>query len=255
MSLSGAPERPLRITPDMLLGRRVDLERRLRPVPPLTLALIALLGLIFIAEIAAGALASPAAIVGAGALEASAVAAGQYWRLLSATFLHGGVDHLVGNLIALYVLGLLCEQAFGRQQFVVLWVLSGLAGSLLSVLTSPGPSVGASGAIFGLQGAAVVLVRRHRERLVLRDRRIGGVLAAWAVYAIVTGFLTPYIDNAAHIGGCLGGALLATRLHPVVVDPMSAEQAARVRRAVWVVVALLTYTAFGWLGATVARPR
>jgi len=253
--VSQEPERALRITPDMLLSRRVDLERRLRPAPPLTLVLIGLLALILIAQVATGALASPAAIVAAGALEASAVAAGQYWRLLSATFLHGGLDHLVGNLIALYILGLLCEHAFGRRQFFVLYVLSGLAGSLLSVLTCPGPSVGASGAIFGLQGAAVVLVRRHRERLLLRDRRIGVVLAAWAVYTIVIGFLTPYVDNAAHIGGGLGGALLAFRLHPVILDPMSPEQAARVRRWLWVVVALLAYTGLGWLGTTLGRPR
>jgi rhomboid protease GluP len=193
--------------------------------------------------------------VAAGALEASAVAAGQYWRLLSATFLHGGLDHLVGNLIALYILGLLCERAFGRHQFFVLYVLSGLAGSLLSVLGNPGPSVGASGAIFGLQGAAIVLVRRHRERLLLRDRRIGVVLAVWAVYAVVTGLLTPYVDNAAHIGGALGGALLAYRLYPVVLEPMSSEQAARVRRWLWAVAALLAYTALGWLLAAVGGPR
>jgi rhomboid protease GluP len=228
--VSRPEERPLRITPDMLLGRRVDLERRLHPAPPVTLALGGCLALIFIAEIAAGALASPAAIVAAGALEASAVVAGQYWRLLSATFLHGSLDHLVGNLIALYILGLLGERAFGRQQFFVLYVLSGLAGSLLSVLTTPGPSVGASGAIFGLQGAAIVLVRRHRGRLLLRDRRIGVVLAVWALYTIAAGFLTPYVDNAAHIGGALGGALVAGGLHPVILEPMSAEQATRTRR-------------------------
>ncbi len=244
-------ERPLRITPDMLLGRRVDLERRLRPAPPFTLTLIGLLALIYVIEVMAGALASPAAIVAAGALEATAVAAGQYWRLLSAPFLHGGLDHLVGNAVALYILGLLCERAFGRQQFLVLYVLSGLAGSILSVLSTAGPSVGASGAIFGLQGAAIVLVRRHRERILLRDRRIGVVLTVWAVYTIVTGFLTPYVDNAAHIGGALGGALLGLRLHPVILEPMSSEQAARVRRWLGGVAVLLAYTGIGWLAATV----
>ncbi len=239
----------------MLLGRRVDLERRLRPAPPVTLTLIGLLALIFGAELAVGALASPAAIVAAGALEAAAVAAGQYWRLLSATFLHGGLDHLAGNLIALYILGLLCERAFGRGQFLVLYILSGLAGSLLSVVGNPGPSVGASGAIFGLQGAAIVLVRRHRERLLLRDRRIGVVLAVWAVYAIVTGLLTPYVDNAAHIGGALAGALVASSLHPVILEPMSSEQRARVRRWLWAVAALLTYMALGWLLAAAGGPR
>ncbi len=239
----------------MLLSRRVDLERRLRPAPPVTLTLVGLLTLIFGGELTVGALASPAAIVAAGALEASAVAAGQYWRLLSATFLHGSPDHLIGNLIALYILGLLCERAFGGGQFFVLYVLSGLAGSLLSVLGNPGPSVGASGAIFMLQGAAIVLVRRHRERLLLRDRRIGVVLAVWAVYTIVTGLLTPYVDNAAHIGGALGGALVACGLHPVILAPMSSEQSARVRRWLWTVAALLAYTGIGWAATAVGVPR
>src|SRR2546428_13043043 len=110
-----------------------------------------------------------------GALARERVAAGEYWRLLAAPWLQGGVDHLVGNGIALFILGMLCEAAFGRAQFVVLYVLSGLAGSLVSLAVSVGPSVGASGAIFGLQGAAIVLFRLHRDRLLVRGRR-GGLL-------------------------------------------------------------------------------
>ena len=142
-----------------------------------------------------------------GALARERVAAGEYWRLLTAPWLHGGTEHLVGNGIALYILGMVCEAAFGRVQFVVLYVLSGLAGSIVSVLVSAGPSVGASGAIFGLQGAAIVLLRRERERLLVRDRRVGFVLLIWAIYTIAGGLTDPFIDNGAHIGGALGGAL------------------------------------------------
>src|SRR3989454_763595 len=166
--MTETPEPPLPITPDMLLSRRVDFERRMRRAPPVTLATIAVLVVVFMAEVAAGALASRRGIVAAGALVREGVAAGEYWRLLSATFLHGSVDHLVGNAIALYILGMVCEHAFGHGQFVILYVTSALAGSLVSLLTSPGPSVGASGAIFGLQGAAIVLFRAHRDRLLLR---------------------------------------------------------------------------------------
>src|SRR5206468_2273306 len=134
------------------------------------------------------------------------VAAGEYWRLLTAPWLHGGVDHLVGNGIALFILGMLCEAAFGRAQFVLLYVLSGLAGSLVSLAVSAGPSVGASGAIFGLQGAAIVLFRLHRDRLLVRDRRVGLVLLVWAIYSIVAGLMEPFIDNGAHIRGALAGA-------------------------------------------------
>lgn len=245
--MTGRPERPLRITPDMLLGRRVDFERRMRRAPPLTMGLMAMLAVIFAGEVADGALGSRQAIIAAGALEASRVAAGEYWRLVSATVLHGGVDHLVGNAVALYVLGMICEHAFGRAQYLVLYVLSGLGGSLLSLAVSPGPSVGASGAIFGLQAAAVVLFWRHRQRLLIRDRRIGIVLLAWALYAIVSGALTPYVDNGAHVGGALTGALIARSLHPVVIEPMPSTAADRARRWTWIVCILLAYTALGWL--------
>ncbi|PYN43352.1 MAG: hypothetical protein DMD95_14115 [Candidatus Rokuibacteriota bacterium] len=167
--MATAPEQPLRITPDMLLSRRIDFERRMRRLPPVTVVILVVLVVIFLAEVRVGALASREAIVAMGALERERVAAGEYWRLLTAPWLHGGVDHLVGNGIALFILGMLCEAAFGHAQFVLLYVLSGLAGSLVSLAVSVGPSVGASGAIFGLQGAAIMLFRLHRDRLLVRD--------------------------------------------------------------------------------------
>jgi rhomboid protease GluP len=245
--VSTFPEAPLRITPDMLLSRRVDFERRMSRVPPATLATLALLVVIFVAEIRMGALESRESIIAMGALARERVAAGEYWRLLTAPWLHGGTEHLVGNGIALYILGMVCEAAFGPAQFVVLYVLSGLAGSIVSVMVSAGPSVGASGAIFGLQGAAIVLLRRERERLLLRDRRVGFVLLIWAIYTIAGGLTDPFIDNGAHIGGALGGALIASRLHPVVLSPMPAERAAVVLRWLGLVVAVLAYAVVGWI--------
>ncbi len=245
--MSAVPEAPLRITSDMLLSRKVDFERRMGRVPPVTLATLVLLAAIFVVEIRLGALASKEAIIAMGALARERVAAGEYWRLLTAPWLHGGTEHLVGNGIALYILGMVCEAAFGRAQLVVLYVLSGLAGSLVSTLVSVGPSVGASGAIFGLQGAAIVLLRRERDRLLVRDRRVGFVLLIWAIYTIAGGLTDPFIDNGAHIGGALGGALIANRLHPVVLSPMPAERVAAVRRWLWLVVALLAYAVVGWL--------
>ena len=245
--MSAVPEAPLRITPDMLLSRKVDFERRMGRLPPVTLATLVLLAAIFVVEIRLGALASKEAIIAMGALARERVAAGEYWRLLTAPWLHGGTEHLVGNGIALYILAMVCEAAFGRAQLVVLYVLSGLAGSLVSVLVSAGPSVGASGAIFGLQGAAIVLLRRERDRLLVRDRRVGFVLLIWAIYTIAGGLTDPFIDNGAHIGGALGGALIALRLRPVVLSPMPAEEAAVVRRWLWLVIALGAYAIVGWL--------
>ncbi|MGH7345884.1 MAG: rhomboid family intramembrane serine protease [Candidatus Rokuibacteriota bacterium] len=245
--MSAVPEPPLRITPDMLLSRRVDFERRMGRVPPVTLATLVLLAAIFVAEVRMGALESRDTIIAMGALARERVAAGEPWRLLTAPWLHGGVEHLIGNGIALYILGMVCEAAFGRAQLVVLYVLSGLGGSLVSMLVTPGPSVGASGAIFGLQGAAIVLLRRQRDRLLVRDRRVGFVLLIWAIYAIAGGLTDPIIDNGAHIGGALTGALVASRLHPVVLTPMPAERAVGVRRWLGLVVVLLAYGVVGWI--------
>jgi membrane associated rhomboid family serine protease len=239
--------RAVRITPEMVLSRRVDFERRMRRFPPLTSLLIAVLAAVFAAEIVFEALDSAEAIVAAGALVRAEVERGQVWRLVTALFLHGGGDHLVSNAIGLFIVGMVCEHAFGRGQFFVLFMTSGVAGSLLSMALSPGPSVGASGAIFGLQGAAIVLLRRHRDRLLVRDRRLGLVLLIWAIYSIASGLLSAVVDNGAHIGGAIAGALLGRRLHPVVLEPMSPSSAARVRAWVSVWGAALVLSALGWV--------
>jgi rhomboid protease GluP len=243
------PERALRITPDMLLGRRLNFERRMRRFPPATLSILVVLGVVYGLEVSRGALASADALVRAGALTRAGVAAGEWWRLLSAVALHGSAEHLVGNAIALVVLGMICEHAFGRVQFVSLFVVSGLAGSLMSVVMGPGPSVGASGAIFGLQGAAIILFRRHRARLIMRARRIGIILLAWALYTIALGAVTPFVDNGAHIGGFIGGAAVAALLHPLVLDRPSDDVRLRIRRHAWVTALLIALAVLGWAAA------
>ncbi|HEU4565513.1 MAG TPA: rhomboid family intramembrane serine protease, partial [Gemmatimonadaceae bacterium] len=120
--------------------------------------------------------------------------------------------HLIGNAVALYVLGMACEHAGGAAVMAVVYLASALAGSAASVAMGPGPSVGASGAIFGVLGAVVVLLARNRERFHVRDKRIGGVLAVWAAITLLQGWLTPMVDNAAHLGGLAAGALAALAL-------------------------------------------
>ena len=75
----------------------------------------------------------------------------------------------------------------------------------------------------------------------------GSVLLIWAIYSIASGLTDPFIDNGAHIGGALGGALIATRLHPVVLSPLPPERATIVRRWVGLVVVLLAYAIVGWV--------
>jgi rhomboid protease GluP len=194
----------------------VDFERGMSYAPPGTLAIIALLVGVFVWQLGTGALQSQAGIVDAGALVRNRVLEGEYWRMLSATLLHGGGDHLIGNCLALYILGMAGEHALGAWRVLVLYVASGLAGSLASVLTGPGPSVGASGAICGLMGGVVVILYKYRRTYHVRDKEIGLVLAGWAAYTIVIGALDPQIDNWAHLGGLVGGAVVALGVRPKV---------------------------------------
>jgi rhomboid protease GluP len=195
---------------------RVDFERGMTYWPPATLALIVTLVAIFVWQVVDGGLRTQAGIVDAGALVRSRVLEGEYWRMLSATMLHGSAQHLFGNCVALYILGLAGEHALGSWRFLLLYVASGLAGSLASVLTGPGPSVGASGAIFGLMGGVVLILYRYRRVYHVRDKEIGFVLAGWGAYTILMGALDPQIDNWAHLGGLLCGALLAFGIQPRV---------------------------------------
>jgi rhomboid protease GluP len=215
----GGREEAVLITSE-LLDERVDFERGMTAAPWPTLVLILVQVGLFGLELARGALEDPARLVALGALESGRIRAGEFWRLWSATLLHGGVDHLVGNVLALYATGMACEHAFGRLQFAGLYVAAGLCGSAAGACFLPPdvPGVGASGAIFGLMGASAAVILRHRARLHLRDKRIGWVLAAWIAYTLVLGFATPFVDNFAHLGGLVAGVLASFVLHPRVLD-------------------------------------
>jgi rhomboid protease GluP len=222
-------DEPLAIDPSML-HPEVDFEKGIRVFPPVSVALMVACAAAFVAQVAGGALDSVDRLVEVGALDPASVARGEVWRLVSAMFLHGGADHLIGNLMMLVVLGMACEHAYGRGQFLALYVFAGVTGSLFS-LTAGRVSVGASGAIFGLGGAIVVFFWRHRHQLHLRDKRIGVVLGIWAAYQIALGALTPGVDNLAHLGGLLGGAALGLVLQPALLIGRAEAAAHPVARA------------------------
>jgi len=190
-------------------GGRLDFEDGMTYAPAATLCLILALTAVFAWEISTRALASREAIVAAGALVRARVLAGELWRLASAPFLHGGPDHLIGNCVSLYILGMACEHAVGARKMLTVFAAGAIGGSLLSLAMSPGPSVGASGAVFGVMGAVVVILHRHAETFVVRDKRIGVVIAAWAAYSLFLGAFQPMIDNGAHLGGLIAGAVAA----------------------------------------------
>ena len=131
---------------------------------------------------------------------------GEIWRLVTAMYLHGGLVHLALNSMALINLGPLIEGSFGSRKFFLIYTTTGIAGFIASTFVSPlSPSVGASGAIFGLLGFSIVY-GRYRAGSV--GRAVAEQLMPWVVFGVVMLFM-PRIDNAAHAGGLLTGALLA----------------------------------------------
>jgi membrane associated rhomboid family serine protease len=135
-----------------------------------------------------------------GVLWAPFVANGDYWRLLTAAFLHYGPFHLLLNMLGLYWFGSLLEQRLGSGRFLLIYVVSGLAGSAGALVLDPlKPTVGASGAIFGILGAGLVLERQ-------RDYVFGGSALGIIVANLVLTFAWPNISIGGHIGGLIGGA-------------------------------------------------
>ncbi len=218
--MSDGREEPLLITPEMLAGAGAprDFERGMRMLPPLTLLLIACNVAMFAWEIASGALGDKDTLVAAGALTRDGVLAGEWWRLISAPFLHASPEHLLGNCLVLYIVGLACEHALGFAHTAGVYFASALAGAGLSIAFRPGPSVGASGAIFGVLAAVVVVLVRYRRQFYVRDKRIAVVLAAWAAWQVLTGLASPFIDNFAHLGGIAGGALVTLSMKPRLLE-------------------------------------
>lgn len=135
------------------------------------------------------------------------VSHGQVWRLLTCAFLHGGLIHILCNMYALYALGPQVEILFGRVKYIIIYLLSAIGGSLLSYKFSPSSlSIGASGAIFGLFGAMVVFVLKYKDRI---PKKVLNNLFGVIILNLLIGFNLQGIDNFAHIGGLLVGALVA----------------------------------------------
>lgn len=138
---------------------------------------------------------------------------GQYWRMLTAMFLHAGALHLAVNLIALFQLGRYYELMFGTRRFLLVYFACGLAASLASTLWNAGPSVGASGAILGILGAFIFSIRRSpRWRLSPVGRSLVAQGSFWIVANLVITWTVPQIDKAGHVGGLLCGLLLGAIL-------------------------------------------
>ena len=136
-----------------------------------------------------------------------AVLSGEYWRLFTSMFMHASLLHIIFNMYALNIIGSQLESFFGKAKFLTIYIVSGITGGLLSILFSDYVSVGASGSIFGLLGALLYFGYHYRVYLenVIRSQIIPLIIMNLAI-----GFLFAGIDNAAHIGGLIGGILTAS---------------------------------------------
>jgi rhomboid protease GluP len=144
---------------------------------------------------------------------------GEWWRLGTAMFLHFGLVHLVVNMWALWDAGRLTERLYGSPRFVIIFIVSGLTGNLVSLIAQGDQAVsgGASGAIFGVYGALMVGLWTVRSRVhPVEHRWLFGGAVAFSLATLLLGLLIPGIDNAAHIGGLFSGALAGS----VLISPL-----------------------------------
>ena len=145
------------------------------------------------------------------------IAAGEYWRLVTPIFLHAGMLHVGVNAYSLYVLGPAIERPFGQARFLAIYMLSGIAGAIASFALTPNPSIGASGAIFGLAGGLIPFLFRNR-RIFGEDRAKRQLFAILRVIALnlVIGFVAAgLIDNWCHLGGLACGLAASWLMTPV----------------------------------------
>lgn len=137
----------------------------------------------------------------------------QYYRLFTCMFLHAGIIHLACNMYSLYFMGNLIEKIYGKIQFLIIYIISGIGCSLLSLAFLDNMftvSVGASGAIFGLFGAFLFFAIKERNRL---SKAVINNIAFVIIINLVLGASSARIDNYGHIGGLVTGIILSVMVY------------------------------------------
>jgi len=181
--------------------QRVQTLRSLHVDPTVTYVLIGICVLMFLGSGASLGSGGNTRVFNDLALWGPAVSDGDYWRLITAGFLHSGLLHIGFNMYILYWLGTMLEPSLGHARFLALYLASLLAGSFGALLLSPNEvTVGASGAVFGLMGAAFVMQRARG--IDPMQSGIGPVI----LFNLVLSFVIPNISIGGHIGGLVGGA-------------------------------------------------
>lgn len=206
------PEPPTSPAPQQLRPVRPGLAQVIRR-HPVTFSLIGVNLGVFVVQLLLTSLLGFDLVIALGAKENAAIAAGQYWRLLTPVFIHAGLAHLFVNMYSLYVIGPTGEEMFGHVRFLSFYLLAGFAGAIFSLAFNVSPSVGASGAIFGALGMLGAFWYVHRTtfgsvgNLQLRQ------IAMVAALNLLIG-LSPGIDFWAHLGGFVTGIALGLFFGP-----------------------------------------
>ena len=230
-----------------------DFPARLNAVSPdewLARALVGLMVLVFAVTV----------VLGGGLLQADArvhvalgsnfgpfTLEGQWWRLLTAQFLHFGLIHIAFNAMALWQLGPLAERLFGRWHFLLLFLIAGIGGGFGTLVWHPQVnSAGASGAIFGLIGGLLAFVSRRDLGVPLAlVNNLRRSFLSFGGFSLAAGFLLPGVDNAAHVGGLATGFVLGLVLaRPVDVEGRQSTDIARL-----IAVTAVALACFIWLGS------
>ncbi|MFD1432012.1 rhomboid family intramembrane serine protease [Lacticaseibacillus yichunensis] len=182
--------------------------RRLDGTPFITYALLAVTISVFALETLAGGSESVTVLIRFGARYNTAIWMGEWWRFITPIFLHIGLTHILMNGLTLYFLGVLCEQVFGHWRFLTIYLVSGIAGNVASFVFNPDVvSAGASTALFGLMGAFLLLGDTFRHQ-----PQVGAVARQFAVFAainLIFNLFSSSVDIYGHIGGLIGGFLIA----------------------------------------------
>ena len=176
--------------------------------PVVTYSLLAITVAVYLLQMAGKAFAGDDIVAMLGMKNNYSIATGQWWRLFTPMFLHGGIFHIGFNMYALYVLGPGLERFYGKARFFLLYLVAGVAGNVFSYIFSRYNSLGASTAIFGLLAAQAVFLYQHREMFGKSAQRSLSNVIFIALINFVIG-LSPGIDNWGHLGGFVGGALFA----------------------------------------------
>jgi len=203
------PASPAPVSPPAV---RRNLAQRLGAFPA-TFGLIGFTTAIFILQFLSTTLFGQDWLLETGAKYGPLMAAGEWWRFLTPVFLHANLFHIFVNMYSLYALGPAVERFFEARRMLALYLLSGIGGVILSLAFSPDPSVGASGAIFGLLGALAAFFYLHRAAF----GRFGMVQLRQLIFVALLNLmlgLSPGIDNWGHVGGLITGALLTLLLGP-----------------------------------------